>query len=92
MSLEKFASAIGMGRSTLVRIENGSREPDEAEYAAMARESGLPLGFFLVRGMPSRPVRAGRWDVITEAGRRTEPLERREPRRQGGDGAQWDCL
>jgi hypothetical protein len=38
--------AIGMGRQTLVRIENGSREPKDHEYEAMARVSGLPLGFF----------------------------------------------
>lgn len=47
MSLDKFADAIGMGRSTLVRIENGSRTPERHEYERMAEVSGLPLGFFV---------------------------------------------
>src|SRR3954469_8271923 len=46
MSLDDFASAIGVGRQTLVRIENGSRKPRDHEYQHMADVSGLPLGFF----------------------------------------------
>lgn len=46
LSLTKFAAQIGMGRSTLVRIEQGVREPEYDEYVAMARVSGLPLAFF----------------------------------------------
>lgn len=46
LSLEKFADAIGVGRSTLVRIEQGAREPNLEEYVAMSAVSGLPLAFF----------------------------------------------
>lgn len=48
MSLNDFADAIGIGRQTLVRIENGSRAPKPHEYEAMAETSGLPVAFFLV--------------------------------------------
>lgn len=47
MSLDKFAEAIGMGRSTLIRIENGERTAEEHELERMAGVSGLPLGFFV---------------------------------------------
>lgn len=50
-SLDEFADAIGIGRQTLVRIENGSREPKPHEYEAMARVSGLPIEFFTVRDL-----------------------------------------
>jgi len=46
LSLGKFAKAIGVGRMTLVRVENGSRDPRENELRAMARVSHLPYGFF----------------------------------------------
>ena len=51
MSLDKFADAVGIGRSTLVRIENGTRTPERHEYEAMAQVSGMPLGFFLVKDL-----------------------------------------
>lgn len=46
MSLDDFAAAIGVGRQTLIRIENGTRTPRDHEYEQMAGVSGLPLGFF----------------------------------------------
>lgn len=46
MSLDDFAAAIGVGRQTLIRIENGTRTPRDHEYEQMAAASGLPLGFF----------------------------------------------
>lgn len=46
MSLDEFAPAIGIGRGTLVRIENGTRNAKDHELEAMARVSGLPLAFF----------------------------------------------
>ena len=48
MSLSKFAEAISMGRSTLVRIENGERQAEEHELERISKTSGLPVGFFLV--------------------------------------------
>ena len=48
MSLDEFADAIGIGRQTLIRIENGSRTPRDHEYEKMADVSGLPLAFFYV--------------------------------------------
>lgn len=51
MSLDSFAAAVGMGRSTLVRVENGTRDPERHELEAMSRASGLPLGFFLAEDL-----------------------------------------
>lgn len=48
MSLDDFADAIHIGRSTLIRIENGSRAPEDHELAEMARVSGFPREFFNV--------------------------------------------
>lgn len=48
LSLDDFAALIGVGRSTLIRIENGTREPKDHEYEKMADKTGLPLAFFLV--------------------------------------------
>lgn len=51
MSLDDFAAAIGMGRQTLIRTENGTRSPRDHELEAMAEVSGLPLGFFLAEDL-----------------------------------------
>lgn len=48
MSLDAFAEAIEIGRSTLVRIEAGEREAERHELERMSRVSGLPLAFFVV--------------------------------------------
>lgn len=46
MSLDDFADAIHIGRSTLIRIENGTRSPEDHELETMAQVSGLPFEFF----------------------------------------------
>lgn len=46
MSLDEFAKAIDVGRSTLVRTEAGSRTPNDSELQRIAKVSGLPVGFF----------------------------------------------
>jgi transcriptional regulator with XRE-family HTH domain len=86
LSLDDFADAIGIGRQTLIRIENGSREPKPHEYEAMARVTGLPLEFFTtvdlsaaLAGADQQPTLAKRVDeleaqVARLAGERQELL------------------
>jgi transcriptional regulator with XRE-family HTH domain len=51
MSLDEFAAEIGVGRSTLIRIEAGKREPKEHELLRMASASGLPVEFFEIEDL-----------------------------------------
>jgi transcriptional regulator with XRE-family HTH domain len=53
MSLTKFAKAMGVGRNTVIKNENGSREPKDAEIEAMVRLSGLPFEFFTTPDLES---------------------------------------
>jgi transcriptional regulator with XRE-family HTH domain len=48
LSLDGLAAAVEIGRNTLVRIENGSRNPKAMELRAVADACGLPYEFFTV--------------------------------------------
>ncbi len=43
---EDLAAAIGIGRSTLLKIEKGERLPKHWELVAIAELCGLPRDFF----------------------------------------------
>lgn len=45
-SLDEMAAAVGIGRQTLVRIEQGIRPPKRMELREIAAVSGLPVEFF----------------------------------------------
>ena len=48
MSLDAFATAVQIGRTTLLRIESGDRAPKDHEIVRMAKASELPVAFFTV--------------------------------------------
>ena len=55
-----LAAAIGIDRSALAKIELGSRNLSALELAALARETGLPIDWFVAE---SQPVVASRRKV-----------------------------
>jgi transcriptional regulator with XRE-family HTH domain len=86
MSLTQFAKASQIGRSTLVRSENGERKVPDAEIERMAHVSGFPTGFFtapdLAEALGDGPVQAGSptsqpaiWLALGELSVRLENLE-----------------
>jgi transcriptional regulator with XRE-family HTH domain len=72
-SLDQFAEAIGIGRQTLVRIENGTRDPKPHEYTAMAEATGLPVEFFTAPDLHAALSGAGDRPTLAE---RVADLER----------------
>lgn len=52
MSQEELGDRIGVTRQAVSAFERGSRSPDPATFAAMAKELGQPLGFFTTEDAP----------------------------------------
>jgi transcriptional regulator with XRE-family HTH domain len=45
-SLDELAERVQLGRSTLIRVDNGERNLKDMEKVAIARACGLPEAFF----------------------------------------------
>lgn len=48
LSIDQLAEAVGIGRNTIIRIDNGEREVKQMELRQIAAVCGLPYEFFTV--------------------------------------------
>lgn len=65
MSLDDLAADVEIGRNTLVRMENGQRNPKSMELREIAEACGLPYEFFTIDfGLLVALARVGAEDVL----------------------------